>query len=120
MEIKIKFRGQKLEVIEKRPTGTLKTSYSYVNKDWAGELLVLDSITRKTYEGNQSVQTENKIEYKKIDKIGWLPVILKTKTTQQVNAGTTNKIIRNLDELIYFENFKINKGSAKTWFSSNK
>jgi hypothetical protein len=120
MEIKIKFRSQKLEVIEKRPTGTLKTSYFYVNKDWAGELLVLDSITRKTYEGNQSVQTENKIEYKKVDRIGWVPVVLKTKTTQQVNAGTTNKIIRNLDELIYFENFKINEGSAKAWFSSNK
>jgi hypothetical protein len=120
MQIKLKFRSQKLQVIEKRPTGTLRTTYSYVIKDWSKKLLVLDKITRKTYEGNQSIHTENSVEYKKLDSVGWVPSLLKTKTTQRVNIGTINKIVRNLDEVFYFEDYKINKNAAKVWFSSRK
>lgn len=119
-EIRIRFVSKSLQVIEKKPTGTLRTTYEFIITDWSKGLLVLDRITRKVYEGNQSIKVTNNIEYKKIDSIGWVPGVLRAKTIQEVNMGTINKVERSFNEVFFFENYKINQSAARNWFSRKK
>lgn len=117
MEVKIKFLNKTLNIIQKRPTGTLKASYKFSIKKWSKKLLVLDSIKRELYEGNQSVIINNTIIYKSYGSIGWLPANLKVVTMQRVNSESEKLVERRVEEDFIFTDFKINQDVAKNWFS---
>jgi len=117
MKIKIKFQHKKLQIVEKRPTGTLKATYKFQSKKWSKNLLVLNSVKREIYEGIQSIIIENKIEYKEHGKLGWLPSRVTAKTVQRVVSGSTKKVQRMMEEEFIFFDYKVNQSFAKNWFS---
>ena len=119
-EIKVKFLNKSLKVIEKKPTGTLKTSYEYNITNWSKGLLVLDKIKREMYEGIQLVITENIVKYKKLEEVGYVPYLVDVKTTQRVSYNSKNIVERKLVEKYEFKDFLIDKKIAETWFKAKK
>lgn len=120
IEIKVKNTKNELTIIEKKPTGTLKTKYQYGSKVWSKKLLVLNKVDKSVYEGIQSVKTLTNIEYAKVDGVFWLPVKITTRTKQKTRSNSSKEYIRELSEKIKLYDFKINKSEAVKWFSQQK
>ncbi|MBT4793254.1 MAG: hypothetical protein HON90_16900 [Halobacteriovoraceae bacterium] len=117
-EIKIKFINQNLQIVEKRPTGTLKANYTFVIKPWSKKRLVLEKVTRETYEGNQSITTDISIEYAMVTKEIWAISNIQLITQQKINVGEDEKVLRNIVENFEFTNFRIDKKSAQSWLEA--
>ena len=115
-EIKIKFIQNKLMILENRNYGLAKTTYYFSSEKWAKQKLVLKEVERETTEGDERTKTESKIIYKKINKVGFLPVEVRTEVTQTLDTKKSKTIKRNFTEVHKFGKYAINTGKAKKWF----
>jgi hypothetical protein len=120
IEIRIKQKKNEVVIIEKKPTGTLKTKYSYSKLKWSKKLYVLTNIERKVYEGVQSVITNTNIKYSLFDGVFWLPSLVTIKTIQKAKVKNTGDVERKLMEEVRFKSFKVNQSDAVKWFSKQK
>lgn len=118
-EIKIKYGPKMIKVIEKKPTGTLRTHYTLKKRPWSGGKSVITEVERKIYEGNQALHIKTKLNYQQINQT-YLLSNLEVVTKQQVNLGTDNKIEREIIENYDFTNISMAQGHAKEWFVLQK
>lgn len=125
-EIKIRFLDRSLNIIEKKPTGTLRTNYIYETTQWSNGQLVLKSVHKEMYEGTHSVITESVISYNKFGEKGYLPAQLNVTTNHKIELASDSKdnehsrIERSIGELYIFSDYKINEGISQTWFEGQK
>lgn len=125
-EIKLRFLDRNLTIIEKKPTGTLKTNYIYETTSWSKGQLVLKSVHKEMYEGTHSVITDSVISYKEFKKNVFLPAQLNVTTIHKIELALDSKenehsrIERSIGELYIFYDYKINEGVSQTWFQKNK
>lgn len=71
----------KLQVIEKKPTGTISTFYNYKTID---DEKFLSSIIQNRYEGIQRIRFDIKIEYKNFKSIGYRPHIVNSRISLSI------------------------------------
>jgi hypothetical protein len=120
IEVKIKQKKNEITIIEKKPTGTLRTKYSYSKEPWSKKLYVLTSIERKVYEGIQSVETSTYIKYALFDGVYWFPSKAIIKTVQKTKVKGSGDVERKLTEEVKFKSYKVNQSDAVKWFAKQK
>lgn len=116
-EISIKKNIDSIDIIEKKSIGTIRTKIYLKNFDWTNKK-VISEIEYKIYEGVQSVEIHNSIEYSKTNEF-WLPLKLNVKTKQKLNKNESDNYLREFEENYSFENYKINEKKALEWFTKN-
>ncbi len=115
MEILIKSKPLKLNIIEKRSIGT---SYiEYVFKKLKSKK-VLYKVEHKSFIGLQSIKVENTIEYREVDNVVF-PESVEVVTKQKLINGNEDSPVRELLEEYIFSNYQLNKREALKHFSSN-
>ena len=119
IEVKIKFLNKQLNIVEKKPTGTLRTEYKFKKQDWSKTRMVLDSVFRETFEGNQSIKSKSVLMYTKVDDKYWLLSKISSETTQRVNLSEDEKVFRKLTEKFNFYDIAVNQGVAESKFKKS-
>lgn len=120
IEINIKQNRNEVQIVEKKPTGTLRTKYIYEKTNWSKGLYVLMRIEKKVYEGIQNIETKSEVEYKKFDGVYWLPSKVVMRTVQKTKVKNSTEIERKLIDEVRFVNYRINQSEAVKWFSKQK
>ncbi|MBY0516206.1 MAG: hypothetical protein K2P81_04820 [Bacteriovoracaceae bacterium] len=112
--------GKLVESIAKKPIGIIRTKMKWEKATWSEPKYFLTSSTSVAEEGPQTLEIESDTSWQVINSIG-VPTVTKTKTKQTLNQpGTKNKPMeRNVEETLYFKNYKINIGEAMKWFLSH-
>lgn len=116
-EFWIKVKKAKLQLIEKKATGSSRTTFQYKKTKWSKDKLVLTNVERKIYEGIQNQHIKSELIYQLYDGVFWLPSELKVKTIQGLAFEDRNKVKREIEENYIFKNYKVNKGRAMDWLS---
>ena len=119
-EIKIKFKNQKIEVIEKVSTGTVRTNYTLKKEKWSKGKWIITKVEKFIYEGTQTVKLESEIIYSKVTSKHWLPTKIITKTKQNLLKIKTGEIDRELSETFEFNEHSIESSTARDWFENSK
>lgn len=112
-EVLYKKSKKEIVIIEKRPTGTTRITYSY-GKAKGKE--VLEKVLMTSYEGTQNVTTKTLLKYKKVGE-SVLPVQVTVSTVQNLVKKDMGAYSRNLDEVFYFKNYAVNESKALLYFS---
>ena len=106
-EIEIVKKEKQIIIVEKIPTGIIKTEYFYITPPWSGELKVLTKVVREITEGNKREVASSYLKYAKHENKRWYLENLKTQTTQEINIRSSNDIKRKLSESFTFKLIKI-------------
>ena len=120
VEIRIKETLESVTIIEKKPTGTITTVYSYKVFPWSKKRYALYKVKRKAYEGIQAIESSIDIEYAEIQNKYWIPGKIIAKNYQKTKVLNSNQIERNIEETTEIFNFNINNNAAKKWFAKQK
>lgn len=101
-------------VVEKRPTGSTKTVYTFVKRK---NDRILTEVTRTSYEGVQNIKTRTKVHYHLVDGAFYLPKMAETSTTQNLVKKEMGQYTRKIEETYHFKNYKVNASKALIYFS---
>ena len=116
----IKKSKNKMTIVQKKPTGTVRVVYHLIETKWSKPKQVIDRVVYKAFEGIQSLNVNNKIDYHMIDG-HWLPKTLTSETKQRLTQLSSNKkdnsFEREIKESYHFKNYKINQAEALKFFS---
>ncbi|MDA8793222.1 hypothetical protein N9N67_08250 [Bacteriovoracaceae bacterium] len=85
----------KLQVVEKKPTGTISTFYNYEIID---EYKFLSSIIQNRYEGIQRIRFDIKIGYEKLKSIGYRPNLISSRVSLSIADNNSLGAGREINE----------------------
>jgi hypothetical protein len=115
--IKIKANEDKIEIIQKKATGTINTIYSLEKPSWASGNFVINKFEKNIYEGLQNIKILGQISYQKAGGF-WLPNMVKVNTTHILNQSQSDDFTRNIEVVYLFKNYQVNTAQALRWFTT--
>lgn len=110
----------KIMVIQRRPTGTFKTTYNYKKFKWSKNQYLLTSIDKISSEGLQISEFSMTIDYFEKNEFVGLPRVIKTRLSNRIlNTLNKSEAEREFKEELKITEYKINKSVALDWFTKN-
>lgn len=97
----------KLIVAEKKPIGSIRTSYELMYPKWSADKAVIKEVSRVAFEGARILRVKTQIKYKKIILNKYFPVKITSQSTHGVSFDSSHSIERNLDSTFEITSYKI-------------
>ena len=110
----LNIQKMKLNIIEKKPSGTITTNYHFIpNKDG----VLIKNLEQSAYEGIQATLIKTNLSHQMIN---GLPVLEKMETQLEQRLFRTAEddleVTRELTEIIEFSQVEINSDKVSSWF----
>ena len=106
-EIVINLSRNNIIISEKKPIGSIRTSFELFYPIWSSSKAVIKSVSRVAYEGARILRTKTKIEYKQVEKNIYLPVKISSEATHGVSFESSSSIERNLNNIYIISDYKL-------------
>ena len=115
-KIEVIINKNKIEIIETKSSGQVKTNYNYQEKEWSSGKQVLGGVEKSIHEYSDKIFVNTKLKYQLFDK-RWFVSEIEVQTKQKIIEKLITPIERVIDEIFLIKNLKFNQGVSQKWFS---
>lgn len=107
-----------VQMISKKPIGLITTKFTTNKYPWTDGKFVIEKIQSDAQEGPQQTFQTSETSYQVVQGIG-VPLRVTNRTKQIIQQPDQQKPLeREIEEVISFNNYKINTAAAMKWFLS--